>query len=286
MARACYGMRRAPRALGDAAPTCRTSARYNRTHSRGQARQSSWKRTGISQTGNTPIQEASDRAKLGSALACEAADDALAAGGRLVHELYDAVTQTLFSASLIAEALPALWESDPEEARQSLVELRQLSRGAIAEMRTLLLELSPSSLADADLGDLLHQLTEASAGRTNAKITVTARGLQPLPADVRIAFYRIAQEAINNAVKHAKASHVDLSLSRTATPPDIDRKPSFRVELCVSDNGRGFKPVTVQPGHHGLDIIRERANAIGAELTMESQPDQGTQIVVTWEERE
>ncbi len=204
----------------------------------------------------------------------------------LAEDLCDAVTQTLFSASLIAEALPALWERDPEEARQSLVELRQLSRGAIAEMRTLLLELRPASLAAADLGDLLHQLADASAGRTRAKITVTAKALQALPPDVRIAFYRIAQEAINNAVKHAKASYVDLSLSRAAMPPGIDRKPAYRVQLCVSDNGRGFQPDTAQPGHHGLDSIREHASAIGADLIIESRPNHGTEIVVTWEERE
>lgn len=223
----------------------------------------------------------------GPAPACRAADNTLsAADGRLAHELHDAITQTLFSASLITEALPALWESDPEEARASLVELRQLSRGAIAEIRTLLLELRPDLLADADLSDLLHQLADASAGRTCAQITVRTRGLQALPPDVRIAFYRIAQEAINNAAKHARASHVDLRLRRTATPPDIDRKPSYRVELCVSDNGRGFEHHTIQPGQRGLEIIRDHASAIGATLSIQSQPDQGTQIVVTWEERE
>ncbi len=217
----------------------------------------------------------------------ERAGSALSAtGSRRADELCDAVTQTLFSASLIAEALPALWERDPEEARQSLTELRQLSRGAIAEMRTLLLELRPASLASADLGDLLRQLADASAGRTCAQITVTTQSLQALPSDVRIAFYRIAQEAISNAVKHAKASHVDLSVNGTAMPPGIDRKPAYRVELCVSDNGRGFQPDTVQPGQQGLDIIRKHAAAIGADLAIESQPNHGTEIVVMWEERE
>ncbi len=233
------------------------------------------------------------RARLAAVAPCptprasEKAESALAApGSRLADELCDAVTQTLFSASLIAEALPALWERDPEEARQSLIELRQLSQGAIAEMRTLLLELRPASLTAADLGDLLQQLADASAGRTRAKITVAAQAPQALPSDVRIALYRIAQEAISNAVKHAKASHVDLSLNCTAVPPDIDRKPAYRVELCVRDNGRGFQPDMVQPGQHGLDIIRERARTIGADLAIKSRPNHGTEIVVTWEEGE
>jgi signal transduction histidine kinase len=103
---------------------------------------------------------------------------------------------------------------------------------------------------------------------------------------VRIALYRIAQEALNDIVKHAKASHVRLSLSCATAPPDVDRKPEYRVKLRVSVDGRGFDPRTLQPGHHGLSIIRERASAIGADLTIESQPDQGTKIVVMWEDRQ
>ena len=77
-----------------------------------------------------------------------------------------------------------------------------------------------------------------------------------------------------------------ISLNRTTTLPDVDRRYGHRVELRVSDDGRGFDPTTVQPNHHGLSIIRERASAVGADLTIESQPDQGTEIVITWEERQ
>ncbi len=84
---------------------------------------------------------------------------------RLARELHDAVTQTLFSASLVAEALPVTWEKDPQEGRGLLQELRSLSRGALAEMRTLLLELRPAALLETSLGDLLHQLGEAASGR-------------------------------------------------------------------------------------------------------------------------
>jgi nitrate/nitrite-specific signal transduction histidine kinase len=77
-----------------------------------------------------------------------------------------------------------------------------------------------------------------------------------------------------------------LSLNCATTQPDVDRKSAYRVELGVSDDGRGFDASTVQPGHHGLSIIRERASARGADLTIESQPDQGTEIGVMWEERQ
>ena len=125
---------------------------------------------------------------------------------RLARELHDAVTQTLFSASLIAEALPTIWESDQDEGRQLLQDLRQLSRGALAEMRTLLMELRPAALVEANMADLLRQLGEAVTGRTGVPVTVTVEGQYKFPPDVHVALYRIAQEALNNVVKHAQAS--------------------------------------------------------------------------------
>ncbi|MBM4431232.1 MAG: GAF domain-containing protein, partial [Chloroflexi bacterium] len=117
---------------------------------------------------------------------------------RLARDLHDAVTQTLFSASLIAEVLPSVWDKDHSEGLKLLGELRQLSRGAMAEMRTLLLELRPAALAETDLADLLRQLAEATAGRTGLPVAVVADGCCTLPPDVHVALYRIAQEALNN----------------------------------------------------------------------------------------
>ncbi len=201
---------------------------------------------------------------------------------RLARELHDAVTQTLFSASLLAEALPTAWESSPSEGQKLLGELRQLSRGALAEMRTLLMELRPSALAEADLGDLLRQLGEAAAGREGIPVTVALDGRCELPTDVHIALYRIAQEALNNALKHARASQISLHLRRR--PPDeaeSDLHPE--VILTIRDDGRGFDPERIAPNHFGLGIMRERADAIGATLTVESQPGCGAQITALWE---
>ena len=210
---------------------------------------------------------------------------------RLARELHDAVTQTLFSASLIAEALPAIWEGDQDEGRQLLQDLRQLSRGALAEMRTLLMELRPTALAEANLRDLLYQLGEAVTGRTGVPVTVTVEGQLDLPTDVHVALYRITQEALNNVVKHSRASQVTVSL-RCYPPspspgegpgPALSRAEGVRVELCISDNGVGFDPHDVEPGELGLGIMRERAQAIGATLNIESQPGHGTQVTVVWE---
>lgn len=215
---------------------------------------------------------------------------------RLARDLHDAVTQTLFSASLIAEVLPALWENDPAEGRELLGELRQLTRGALAEMRTLLLELRPTALVEADLSDLLRQLAESVSGRTGIPVTVSLAGCPPdLPDEVHVALYRIAQETLNNVVKHSQAKHAtvhlgcsrelegDLTAVRDAAEGKSQQEKPGRVILTIRDDGRGFDPAAVSPNHFGLGIIRERAQAIGAALHVESQPGAGAQVTVVWD---
>jgi len=214
----------------------------------------------------------------------EQAEQAAAAAerSRLARDLHDAVTQTLFSASLIAEVLPRIWERNPDEGWKRLEELRELTRGALAEMRTLLLELRPSALIDAPLGDLLRQLAESITGRARVPVAVEAEDECALPPEVKVALYRIAQEALNNVAKHAGASRATVSLR--GFPPDVggEREGAGAVELRVSDDGRGFDPQSIPPESLGLGIMRERAEAIGAALRIESQVDHGTQVVVAW----
>ncbi|MBL7065099.1 MAG: GAF domain-containing protein [Anaerolineae bacterium] len=202
---------------------------------------------------------------------------------RLARDLHDAVTQTLFSASLIAEVLPRLWERDPDVGRHRLEEVRQLTRGALAEMRTLLLELRPSALVEAELGDLLRQLAEATTGRARVPVVVEVEIERSLPPDVKVALYRIAQEALNNVAKHAGASQATVSL-RCASPfpSDFGGEQRGGVELRISDDGRGFDPDSIPPDHLGVGIMRERAEAIGATLTVESEIGHGTEVMVVW----
>jgi two-component system nitrate/nitrite sensor histidine kinase NarX len=189
---------------------------------------------------------------------------------RLARELHDAVTQTLFSASLIADVLPRIWERDIEQGRTRLEELRELTRGALAEMRTLLLELRPSTLTESSLAELLRQLTQAIGGRSRLPIDLTIDGEWPLSPEIQVALYRIAQEALNNIIKHAGASQVAINL---AFSPQS-------VHLSVRDNGRGFA-VADKPAHSlGLSIMRERAQKIGAELTIDSLIGEGTIVTV------
>ncbi len=218
--------------------------------------------------------EMAQRQMVEEALANKAADEAVAAErNRLARDLHDAVTQTLFSISLMAEVIPELWEIQPAEAQKRLVELRQLGRGALAEMRTLLLELRPSALTDAALPDLLRQLTEAVIGRSRLPVELYVDGDCCISADVQIVVYRIAQEALNNVVKYSRATLVSVNL----------RMRPEAVFLSVVDNGIGFDPNQVPSNHLGLRIMRERAEAIGARLTIYSEPGEGTQVSVHWQ---
>ena len=191
---------------------------------------------------------------------------------RLARNLHDAVNQSLFSAGLIAEVLPRLWDRDQGEARMALEDLRRLTRGAQAEMRALLAELRPSTLTDADLGDLLRLLGNAHSGRTNIPVKVTIMESITLPAQVQVAFYRVCQEALFNVAKHTNATRVVVTL----------KKVEGMIELSVRDDGQGFDPAQNTPGHYGLKMMRERAEAAGANLTITSQPGRGSELTIRW----
>jgi len=193
---------------------------------------------------------------------------------RLARDLHDAVSQTLFSASLISEVLPKLWEMNENEGKKRLEEVRQLTRGALAEMRTLLLELRPDSLVEAEFGYLMTQLGESITGRSRVPVTVNVNGSCVIPVEVKIALYRIAQEALNNVAKHAGASQAKV---------DLLCRPN-RVTMQISDDGHGFAVRAVQPNSLGLNIMRERAKEIGAILTLKSQPGKGAAVKVVWNE--
>ncbi len=192
---------------------------------------------------------------------------------RLARDLHDAVTQTLFSASLIAEVLPRMWQRQPEQVGTRLEELRRLTRGALAEMRALLFELRPAALREMALSDLLRQLTEATMARTTVNARLTVQGEpRDLPADVQVALYRLAQESLSNVSKHARAQNVDVRLTWA------------HEHLCleISDDGQGFDLAAIPGGHLGIGFMRERAAAIAANLCIESRPGTGTTVRVRW----
>lgn len=190
---------------------------------------------------------------------------------RLARDLHDSVSQSLFSASIIAETLPRLWKVNPEKALATLDDLHRITRSARAEFRVLLMELRPEMIENNSLSDLLQQLTEAVRTRRDIEIGCIIEGDYQPPSSVRTAIYRITQEAMNNTIKHAQAKSAAISLHCTQE----------QIELMIEDDGRGFDAQTPGKGL-GLISMRERAEAIGAEFEIHSRIGQGTRICLKW----
>ena len=179
--------------------------------------------------------------------------------------------------TILADVLPNMWQKDAEKGMERLQRLRSLTRGALAEMRALLVELRPAILEEHDLEELLQQLLEAAGSRTQATIRFatgdrSAGGRCRLPLAVQYACYRIAQEAFNNVIRHAYPSCIELQLLCD----------EGHIELCVRDDGVGFAPEQVGPNHMGLSIMRERAAEVGACFKLETAEGQGTTVKVSW----
>ncbi len=191
---------------------------------------------------------------------------------RLARDLHDAVSQTLFSASVISETLPRLWKQGAGDIESILQELHLMVRGALAEMRTLLVELRPTALIEAQLPDLVKQLADAMTSRTGVRINFVAQGKQTLPPEVQIAFYRIAQESLNNITKHARAREVWVTV----------RLDEAEVFLQIQDNGRGFDRAMIPAERLGVSIMHERAASIHAKLEVESTIGEGTTLRLIW----
>ena len=191
---------------------------------------------------------------------------------RIARELHDSVTQTLFTASVLAEATPRIWNKDRDIARQNMEKLSLLIRGALAEMRSLLLEMRSGAAPDQSLGQLLNTLAEATRARANLAVSLNAEGDRQLPTEIALALYRITQEALNNVIKHAEATRVDMML---LSNPD-------RVEIHIRDDGRGFDPQAIPAGHMGISIMLERAKKIGGDIQIQSHPGRGTEISIMW----
>jgi PAS domain S-box-containing protein len=195
---------------------------------------------------------------------------------RLARELHDSVSQSLLAAGRTADVLPTLWELDPEEGREALGDLHKLTQNALTEMRALLLELRPNAIIQTPLSELLLNLKTVVETRFVCTVQLHLDPTPLLPPDAQLALYRVAQEALNNAAKHAQTTHIDVTLSVTPEPP-------YQVTLTIRDEGCGFR-VPHGQGGFGIETMKERAMSIGAELRLESQPEKGTLIQLHWSE--
>lgn len=188
---------------------------------------------------------------------------------RLARDFHDSVTQTLFSASMIAEAI--IRSNVDDDLRDLLVELHQLTRGALAETRTLLLELKPTKLLETDFSDLLRQLAESLWSRKQLTIDLQLDETVELPLRIKVAFYRIAQEALHNIRKHSDAKQITVYYSSNFK----------KAEMIISDDGIGFDIKNNRKGL-GLNNMNARAASIGAKFDMSSEQDSGTKIHIVW----
>ena len=198
---------------------------------------------------------------------------AFAERSRLARELHDSVTQSLYSITLYAEAVARMLAAGAgPEAVEHLHELRATAQEALREMRLLIFQLSPPALDTGGLAGALQIRLDAVESRGGVKVDLQVEGTENLEPRTRQELYHVAQEALNNTLKHARAQSVSIRLS-------------FRdgeASLEVSDDGCGFEPEkTERSGGLGLRGMQERAQQIGGALRIESAPGKGTTIRVS-----
>jgi len=187
---------------------------------------------------------------------------------RLARELHDSVSQALYGIGLGARTARALLDRDPAQASEPLEYVLSLADAGLAEMRALIFELRPDSLEREGLVAALTKQTAALQGRHNLEVHTEFPEEPALPIEVKEALYRIAQEALNNAIKHARARRVAVRLEGGART----------ILLEVQDDGLGFDPLAEYPGHLGLRTMQERTARLGGTLELESEPGRGTRL--------
>jgi two-component system sensor histidine kinase UhpB len=183
---------------------------------------------------------------------------------RIARELHDEVGQTLTGVMLQVEGLSG---AIPEERREQLDELRETARHGMEEVRRIARRLRPEALEDLGLQSALAALAAAFGEQARVRVERRLDHGPPLPEEHELVVYRIAQEALTNVARHARATRVRLQLQRT----------DEQVILTIRDNGRGLPPVA-SSSSHGIQGMRERAMLIGAQLTINGPPGGGTEV--------
>ena len=195
---------------------------------------------------------------------------------RLARDLHDSVAQTLFSIDLTAEAAATLVDQNPAEAKERIHELQRLGRDATNTLRTLIFELRPAEVAGSGLVETLERYVAGLRRVYPVKIDVRAEGEGHIKPSVERQLFGIAQEALNNALKHSGASEIDVRLAVT------DRG----VTLSISDDGSGFDPrvrydaLSARSKRLGLTSMQERADSLGGHLRIDSKPGAGTTVTL------
>lgn len=195
---------------------------------------------------------------------------------KLARELHDSVSQALYGIALgTRTARTLVTRADEQPLKTALGEpldyTLSLAEAGLAEMRALIFELRPESLASEGLVAALEKQTDALRARYHLAVAADFGAEPDIALPAKTVLYRVAQEALHNIVKHAGASQVVVKLAAD----------NGRLALIISDNGQGFDPSASFPGHLGLKSMRERVEGIGGDYTLESRPGRGTTITVT-----
>lgn len=189
---------------------------------------------------------------------------------RMAQELHDAVNQDLFAASTYADLLPRAIQNKPQAVTQYASKISTLIRGAVDQLRMILIELHPDTLTTTGLDILIQQLCEVFSRQLGISIDFSANTSLILEETIQIALYRIVQEALHNVSKHAQATRLRVMLYAT------DKE----LLLTIEDNGSGFDPNMIREVHFGVRGMRERARTINAELMIDSVIASGTKIIL------
>jgi signal transduction histidine kinase len=188
----------------------------------------------------------------------------------LARDLHDSVTQTIFSLQLAAQVALDNWEAQPTQAREALEMVLHLALGASAEMRTLLFELRENALESEGLARALERYVDMVHHRSGLPVDLHVEWARPSPTPYEEVLYRVAQEALTNVLKHARAAHASVALAADTT----------RASLYVADDGIGFATAEPAFDSYGLVVMRERVSGLGGTLRLGNRPEGGAYVAV------
>jgi signal transduction histidine kinase len=188
---------------------------------------------------------------------------------KLAHDLHDSISQALYGIVLGTRSAKALVQQSQADIQEPLDYVLTLAEAAFSEMRGMIFELEPSALASAGLVVALERQVDILRNRHRLQVHADLGEEPDIPLGTKEALYRIAQEAANNAAKHAGAREITLVL---------DHGPAGTL-LLVGDDGKGFElPAAPRPGHYGLQSMQERCKRLGGNLEVDTQPGRGTTV--------
>ena len=226
---------------------------------------------------------------------------------RIARDIHDSVGHALTVLNLHLEAAVKIWQTDPTEATEFLIEAKQLASNALKEVRQSISTLRADPLAELSLEDAIFSLVEEFKRSSNISPTLDIDLKLPIKPEVKIAIHRITQEAFTNIFKHAEATEVKITLkTQNQTSQDLPTNSTTNVigmqgsnlqtlpisnesvnsksntlQLIIYDNGKGFKPNQNTTGF-GLESMRDRTLAIGGTFNMATAPNSGCKITATF----